>query len=161
MCCRARDWKLRRRVGWQFRGSGEISATAWGRPALIGTMIARNGVAANLRSMLFVAVAWFGLRLAFYALWRGVLGQNLESVVSPGRRLISPDLVSPVDLVIFAVPGLLARNRFRQILARQLYLVWYGIRHDRQLLQWLLDLLGVLRCHVGCLCLRWNNRDCV
>src|SRR5262245_47400146 len=124
-------------------------------------MIGCHEVAPTLRYVLLAAIARFGWRFVLCALWRGVLGQNLESIVSLGRWLIGFDLTGVIDLLTFAILGLLARNRFRQVLGRQPYLVWYGIRHDHQLLQRLFDLLGVIRCHIGSLCRRWNNRDCV
>src|SRR5262245_57937293 len=109
----AGHWKLRRRVGRHFRSPGEISAAGWSWPARIGTMIARDSVAASLQSMLFITIARFGLRLSSRALRRGVRGQSLESVVGLGNRLIGLDLFSPIGLFAFAVVGLLASNRFR------------------------------------------------
>ena len=110
-----------------------------------------------LTFMLFVAIAGFVLRISFCALRRDLFGQSLERVVSFCNRLIGFDPVSPIDLFAFAVLGLLAGNRFLQILVRELYLVGYGIRHDRQLLQRLLDLCAVIRCHVGRLGRGWND----
>src|SRR5262249_25425486 len=108
------------------------------------------------RNTLFI-VARFGLRLAVRALQRGVFGQSLEGVVSPGCRLIGPDLVNSIYLFALTVHGLLSVGCFWQILAQQLELVWYGVRHDSELLQRLLDLFAVIRCHVGHLCNRWND----
>jgi hypothetical protein len=53
--------------------------------------------------MLLFAIARSGLRLAFRALRRGVLGQNLENIVSLGGRLVGLDLIAPIRLLTFAV----------------------------------------------------------
>lgn len=106
--------------------------------------------------MLLVTITRSGLRLAFCVLRRGVLGQNLESIVSLGGRLIGFDLIARIRLLTFTVLDLLSNSRFRHILAKLLHL-GCGIRHESQLLQRLLDLLAVIRCRVGRLRRRWND----
>jgi len=103
--------------------------------------------------MLFVALVRFGLRLAFFMLRRGVLGRNLESIVSLGGRLISLALVIRVHLLSFSVVGFLPHNGLRQIRAELIYL-GCSICHECQLL---LDLRAVIRCRVGRLRRRWND----
>ena len=98
--------------------------------------------------MLLVAIARFGLRLAFCALRRGVLGQNLESIVSLGSRLIGLDLIARIHLLTFTVVDLLSNNCFRRILAK-LFHLGCDIRHECRLLQRLLDLFAVIRRPLG------------